>query len=289
MQPTDEAPRREKPPLSHWALPIAVAVLFCTTALSLAFLSRERRQAQDLTAANRALSTSLGQVQQQLQSLTARLNTPPNPAETTAPPAPAQAQTPAPIEKPHPMVRPHLAKAHRPAPADPRWKKMQDQLSDQEKAIASTREEVEKARQDLEGQLTSTHNELSGSIARTHDELVALEKRGERTYFEFQLDRSKQFQRVGPVGLSLRKVDTKHRSFNLALMVEDQELQKKSVNLYEPVWITVSDRPQPVELVVNEIHKDQIKGYLSEPKYKKSELAATSAPERPKLQPAQQQ
>jgi len=36
-----------------------------------------------------------------------------------------------------------------------------------------------------------------------------------------------------------------------------------------------------VELVVNEVRKDQITGYLSEPKYKKSELSAsTTAPDK---------
>ena len=70
------------------------------------------------------------------------------------------------------------------------------------------------------------------------------------------------------------------------MMVDDFQLQKKNINLFEPVWITLSDRPQPVELVVNEIHKDLIKGYISEPKYKKSELAASAAAPGPKLQPA---
>jgi hypothetical protein len=41
----------------------------------------------------------------------------------------------------------------------------------------------------------------------------------------------------------------------------------------ETVWINLSDRPQPIELVVNRIAKDRTAGYVSEPKYKKSELA----------------
>lgn len=175
------------------------------------------------------------------------------------------------------------------ATEDPRWRKMQEQLSDQQKELASTREEVEKARtglqsslsstrDELNGSITRSHDELNGSIARTHDELVALEKRGERKYVEFQLDKSKSFQRVGSVSLSLRKVDFKKKHYDLALMVDDFQLEKKSVNLFEPVWITLSDPPQPLELVVNEIHKDEIRGYISEPKYKKSELEASAAP-----------
>ena len=167
----------------------------------------------------------------------------------------------------------------------------------------STREDLNKTRDDLQGKLdstrddlsgslASTRNELSGSIARTHDDLVALQKRGERNYYEFQITRSKDFHRVGPISLSLRKANTKRKSYDLALSVDDNQLQKKSVNLFEPVWINLEDRPQPLQLVVNQITKDQIQGYVSEPKYKRSELGDTasvkpaSAPP-PALKPAQ--
>ena len=66
-------------------------------------------------------------------------------------------------------------------------------------------------------------------------------------------------------------------------MVDDNALTKNHVNLYEPVWITVSDRPQPVQLVVNHVEKNEIEGYVSEPKYRKSELLANS--ERPAQAP----
>src|SRR5205823_11615500 len=124
----------------------------------------------------------------------------------------------------------------------------------------------------LASSLNSTKDELSGSIARTHEELTALQKRGERNYYEFQLTKSKLFQRVGPLQLSLRKADSKHKRLDMAMLVDDNELQKKGVNLYETVWLNLADRPQPLEVVVNQISKDHIAGYVSEPKYRKSEL-----------------
>ena len=39
--------------------------------------------------------------------------------------------------------------------------------------------------------------------------------------------------------MALRKADLKHKSFNVAMMVDDNQLQKKNVNLYEPVWVNV--------------------------------------------------
>jgi hypothetical protein len=155
---------------------------------------------------------------------------------------------------------------------------MEGQLADQDRKIRETRQE-------LEGRLSSTKDELNGSIAKTHEELVSLQKRGEREYREFTLPKSKQFQKVGPVSLSLRKADTKRKRYDLEMVVDDIKLQKKSVNLFEPVYVTLADRPQPVELVVNQIGKDQIRGYVSTSKYKKSDLVAADST-RTKLEPA---
>jgi len=163
------------------------------------------------------------------------------------------------------------ARVRRPAD-DPRWQRVESRLADQEQRIAGAKRDVEDARAELEGKLSSTKDELGGSIAKTHDELVALQKRGERNYSEFTLDRSKDFRKVGPVSLALRKADTKHKRYNLELIVEDVKLEKKNVSLYEPVYLTLSDRPQPMEVVVNQISKNEVRGYVSQPKYRKSEL-----------------
>jgi hypothetical protein len=136
----------------------------------------------------------------------------------------------------------------------------------------------------LTGRLDTTRDELGNSIAKNHDELVLLQKRGERNYHEFTLTKSKEFQVVGPLSLSLRKADTKHRNYNLQMVVADSRMEKKHVNLYEPVMISLSDRPQPVELIVNQISKDEIRGYVSEPRYKRSELADSSTAQADKPQ-----
>jgi len=149
--------------------------------------------------------------------------------------------------------------------------------------VAKTRDEMAKNHEELYGRLSSTRDELNGSIARTHEEVVALRKRGETNVYEFRLDRSKIFQPVGPLSLALQSTNIKHKTYDLGLIIEDNKLDKKHVNLYEPIWIRLGDRPQALELVVNHIDKNRIAGYLSEPKYKKSELAsaAEKAPEKP--------
>ncbi|MBZ5595127.1 MAG: hypothetical protein LAP39_23020 [Acidobacteriia bacterium] len=287
-----ETPNQNSAPTTKSVLLLFVIALCGIAGISTFYFAREHRQALQLAASNQALTANLNEVQGQLQTLTDKLNAMSAPPQT--PPVlrePAPARPAATGERTHkkPMHRTATARKQEPAPDDPRWSQMQGQLSDQQKQLAVTREEMEKNRSELDGRLNSTrdelngsitrsHDELNGSIARTHGELVALQKRGERNYYEFHLDKAKTFQRVGPISVSLRKVNLKHKNYNLALMVDDNQLDKKNVNLYEPVWITFSDRPQPVELVVNKVQKDQITGYISEPKYKNSELAANAAP-----------
>jgi hypothetical protein len=247
-----------------------MAVLAAAALISTAYLYREKRQTQELSAANQTLSTTLAQLQNRIQDLTQRVDEFKSAPVVSAPIARTQ---PA---KPRPSKASKVATPRTPPRDDPRFKELQGQLSDQQKQLASAREDLDKTRDDLNGALSNTRDELSGSIARTHDELVALQKRGERNYYEFELNKSKQFERVGPLRLSLRKADAKHKRFDMNMLVDDNQLQKKGVNLYETIWINTGDRPQPMELVVNQIGKDHIQGYLSEPKYKKSELSQTA-------------
>jgi hypothetical protein len=159
-----------------------------------------------------------------------------------------------------------------------RLRQLQSAVSDQQRKLLATQADVARTRSDLEGNLKTTRNELSGSIARTHEELVALEKRGERDYFEFDAAKSKQFVHAGPLNLTLSKTDTKHANVDLMLLVNDREISKKGVNLYEPVWIYETQDAQPVQVVINKIEKNWVHGYVSAPKYSRADLSAVSAP-----------
>jgi len=120
-------------------------------------------------------------------------------------------------------------------------------------------------------------SEPDDRIAKTHAELLALERQGTRTYTEFSLTKSKRFQMIGPVAVQLRKVDTKHGYYDLKLTVNGRQLEKKHVNLYEPIWITTNEYERPSQLVVNTMSKNQVWGYWSAPKLTNSELAQKRA------------
>src|SRR5579859_5339204 len=279
---------------NRWLVLVVVALLGIT-AVTFAYGYHQQSVVRELSAQATAADAAKNQMQAQLGALTAKLNdltaaqnaAQSSPLPTTSPAAagsePAaeiSAKTPEAASTSAHSAKAARAKRHtvkRRAPVDKKYVQLQAQLAEQQKQLKETQDEVARNRSDLEGSINSTRDDLNGSIAKTHDELVALEKRGERSYFEFDLSKSKQFQRVGPLTLSLRKVDTKHKHYNLAMIVDDNELQKKNVNLYEPVWIHTENDSQPVQIVVNRIDKNLIHGYIRAPKYKPSELAAAGS------------
>jgi len=245
-----------------------------------------------LTAKQSAASATIDQLQGQLSAVTTKLND-----VVTAQQAAAQAAEQAAEQK-------KVTGKHG-APTDKRYKELKAQLEDQGKQLKDTQDLVTKNRTDLESNISSTKDELNGSIAKTHEELVVLQKRGERNYFEFDLVKSRQFQRFGPLTLSLRRTDAKHMNYDVMMVVDDNQLTKKRVNLYEPIWIHSENGGQPVQIVVNKIGRNTAHGYISAPKYRESELASSTAttpaltpvstspttpadPNRPNQQPDQQ-
>jgi len=269
---------------------LPLGILLFTSVFGLVYATRERSAANAAAASRDQLSASLAEARTEIQTLSSRVNllteaaareaeareaTTPSAVETPIVPAPAQRR---------PITRASARPKPKPA-EDPRWKRVESRLSDQQSQlveqrarITETQEAVKRTGDQLDGRINSTRDELNRSIATNHDEVVALQKRGERNIYEFDLTKSKQFQRVGPLSLSLRKADTKHGNYNLTMMVDDKAIDKEHVNLFEPVWISVPDRAQPIQLVVNQIDKNRIRGYISEPKYRSSELAGAPTP-----------
>jgi len=131
--------------------------------------------------------------------------------------------------------------------------------------VASTKSELDKTVTDLKrvrGDLDGT----SSLVATNGKELDALKRLGERNYFEFNIGKSKEPKRVGDVALTLKKTDQKRNKFTIELLADDKKVEKKDRNINEPIQFYVSKARQPYEIVVNEVKKDQIVGYLATPK-----------------------
>jgi len=131
--------------------------------------------------------------------------------------------------------------------------------------VASTQDELQKTI----AHLKSVEGDLgvqSGLVATNGQELQALRRLGERNYFEFKLGRTKDRQRVGDVTLLLKKTDPKKNKYTVEVMADDKLTTKQDKNINEPVQFYTSKAKQPYELVVNQVQKDQIVGYLATPK-----------------------
>jgi hypothetical protein len=108
---------------------------------------------------------------------------------------------------------------------------------------------------------------MSGLIARNHDDLEELKRRGERNYYEFTLQKTKTPQRVGPIQLNLTKADAKKSKYTMMVFADDRQIEKKDRTAGEPVQFYVgSSRMAPYEIVVFNVGKNQVTGYLSTPK-----------------------
>jgi hypothetical protein len=147
--------------------------------------------------------------------------------------------------------------------------KVKDDVAASKAAIEQTQAQLQRAIGDL--------GEQSGLIARNADELAALKRTGLRDYFEFDLSKAKTPSPIGPVALRLTSADAKRHKFNMMLVVDDMEIEKKDKTLLEPVQFYRKGSRQLNEVVVYTVQKDRITGYLSTPKAADA-AAATATP-----------
>jgi hypothetical protein len=119
---------------------------------------------------------------------------------------------------------------------------------------------------------------MSGLIAHNHDDLEELKRKGDRNYFEFTLTKSKTPQHVGPVQMALNKTDQKKSKYTMTVLADDRSIEKKDKTAGEPVQFYVKGgaRIAPYEIVVFDVGKNQITGYLSTPKSVGGSVAASN-------------
>ena len=119
---------------------------------------------------------------------------------------------------------------------------------------------------------------MSGLIARNHDDLEELKRKGDRNYYEFAVQKSKTPQRVGPVQMSLNKTDQKKSKYTMTVLADDKSIEKKDKTAGEPVqfYVKGTQHYAPYEIVVFDVGKNQITGYLSTQKSAGASTAASN-------------
>ncbi|MGH7247958.1 MAG: hypothetical protein ACREH9_07625, partial [Pseudomonadota bacterium] len=149
-------------------------------------------------------------------------------------------------------------------------------IADVNHEVGTVKTDVAQTKSDLEktiSELKRVNGELTGQgslIATNGTELAALKALGERNYVEFKLAKSKHPEKVGDISIELKKTDPKKNKFTIDVYADDKRVEKKDRTINEPVQFLVSKATQPYEIVVNDVKKDLIVGYLSIPKVKQS-------------------
>ncbi len=152
----------------------------------------------------------------------------------------------------------------------------QEQVAALNQDVSSTKSDLNITKKNVDTLASDygmTKSRYGTLIARNHGEIQALRSLGQRNYYEFTIYRHKQ-ARVATVGLNLRKTNVKHHRFTIDMLVNDMKIQKKDRTIDEPIFFSMPGSRSFDELVVNQVDKDKITGYISTPK--NAEMASRS-------------
>ena len=128
--------------------------------------------------------------------------------------------------------------------------------------VVVVRTDLDSTKKDLE----MARSEMGTLIAKNHDDVETLRRLGERDYIEFTIAEKNKPQKVGDVTVELRSADPKKNQCNLAIVVDDKRTEKRNRTVNEPIFFYAHGSHQPMEVVINQVDKGKVVGYLSVPK-----------------------
>jgi methyl-accepting chemotaxis protein len=132
--------------------------------------------------------------------------------------------------------------------------------------LDAVRADAKQGTEELQGTRADL-SELKNGVATNSDQIRALRESGDKAIYEFTLTRMGGTQRVSDIQLRLIRTDEKHNTFTVEVGADDKLVEKRDKTINEPVQFFVMSKPsQPYELVVNEVGKNSVKGYIAAPK-----------------------
>ncbi len=123
------------------------------------------------------------------------------------------------------------------------WQATTDRLADVVGVVGSQQGELSQAREDLNRLLAQTR----------------------RSALQFELQRGKSRQPIGPVSLLLKASDPKTQRYTVCVYLENQCVELKDRVVNEVVVFVLHRNSAPLELVATKVLRDQIVGYLEIP------------------------
>jgi hypothetical protein len=132
--------------------------------------------------------------------------------------------------------------------------------------VADTKSKLDKSMGDLQS-VRGDMGMMSGLVATNGKEIDMLRRLGDRTIYEFKLAKADGLARVGDISLRVVKTNARRNQYSVLVSADDKLIEKRDKTTNEPVqFYVVSKAHQPYEIVVNEVGKNTIKGYLAAPK-----------------------
>ncbi len=148
--------------------------------------------------------------------------------------------------------------------ADTKFAGVSQDIDQVKEEVRTSKEDLDKAKAEL-SRLGVVVTEQGSMIATNSTGLDELRRRGEREYFTFDV-RKKQKMSVAGISLELRKADVKKQFVDFKVSVDDRTMDQKQIYVNRPINFYVGRERTPYEVVVNEVRKDQMVGYISVPK-----------------------
>jgi chromosome segregation ATPase len=109
---------------------------------------------------------------------------------------------------------------------------------------------------------------ISGRVGTHEAAIERLKMQGQRDVTKFELPVSKERTKVQTVQMRVKDIDHKKNRYTLEVMADDRVVTHKDRLLNQPVEFYVTGVAQPYEVVVTDIARDQVTGYLATPKFK---------------------
>jgi chromosome segregation ATPase len=127
--------------------------------------------------------------------------------------------------------------------------------------LADARNDVAENRR----QLVAMKAEVGEQIAHNAKAVAELHRLGVRETIEFDVWKSSTAaaSKVADVRIQLTKADVRKAKYNVVLHVDDRQIERKDRTLGEPVQFLVGPDRHRYELVVTDVERDRIRGFVS--------------------------
>jgi chromosome segregation ATPase len=114
-------------------------------------------------------------------------------------------------------------------------------------------------------QLTSLKAEVGAQISENTKAVAELQRLGGHQWFDVDVSKSSRENspKVADVRIQLAKTDVRRGKYDLVLHFDDRQIERKDRTIGEPVQFLVGPERQRYELVVTDMERDRIRGYLS--------------------------